>query len=69
MLVGDPGEVRGLEDEVTERLGERLRQGVDLYIRSPGDGPGAKFNVMKKAMVILMGVGDVERSRVCLLLL
>ena len=65
MIVGDAGAVRALEAELVERTPERARVTVDVWVREEAGLPGARHKLTKKAMVILYGAGDIERSRVC----
>jgi hypothetical protein len=66
VLVGDPAKVRALLGDVQDRLPERQTAAVDLWVRTEGAGVGGpRRKLVKRSLVILYGMGDIERSRVC----
>ena len=65
VFVGEPGTVRFLEDQLEAQIGSRQRLQVDLWLRDEAGVPGQRYQMKKEAMLVLHGVGDIERGRVC----
>ena len=66
VLVGGGAKVRALMVELQDRLGERQVVSMDLWVRTEGVAiGGARQRLVKRSLVMMVGVGDIEQSRVC----
>ena len=64
-FVGEPGTVRFLADQLEAQIGEKARLTVDVWLRDEATTPGQKWAMKKEVMLIVYGMGDIERGRVC----
>jgi hypothetical protein len=65
VFVGEPGTVRFLADQVEAQIGARERLLVDIWLRDEAGIPGQRWALKKEMLLLLYGVGDIERGRVC----
>ena len=66
VLVGGGAKVRALVVKLQDRLGERRVVSVDLWVRTEGVAiGGARQRLVKRSLVMMVGVGDIKQSRVC----
>jgi hypothetical protein len=65
VLLGEPSKVRAVEGELRDKLSERSVVSTDVWVRTDGDGAGQRHALVKRSLVILYGVGDIDRAKVC----
>lgn len=57
--------VRGLKEELLERLREKDGINVELWVRCEGDGPGPKLRLKQRTLTLIVAYNEVEQARVC----
>ena len=65
VLFGETTAVLAVEADLHEKLPEKARVTVDVWLRTASDVPGARYKLMKRTLLILYSTGDIERARVC----
>jgi hypothetical protein len=64
LVYGEPGPVDGVLEDLRRLAPGRMAVAVDVWVR-PQQAEGTNRRLVKRALVLYHGPGDVDRGRVC----